>query len=85
MTAESSCLPHPSPLAAKKARNAAWASGAAKPDSGEHPNRPCPSECEAGSLVPVHAHHLVNPRSHGQWSRVAQFAYWLREEIAGEV
>jgi LysR family glycine cleavage system transcriptional activator len=34
--------------------------------------------------VPVHAHHLVYPRSHGQWSRVARFTEWLRAEIAGE-
>lgn len=35
--------------------------------------------------VPIHAHHLVYPRSHGQWSRVAKFTQWLREEIAAEV
>lgn len=35
--------------------------------------------------VPIHAHHLVYPRAHGQWSRVAKFTQWLREEIAAQV
>lgn len=35
--------------------------------------------------IPIHAHHLVYPRSHCQWSRVAKFTQWLREEIAAEV
>lgn len=35
--------------------------------------------------MPVHAHHPVYPRSHGQWSRVARFTQWLRVEIAAEV
>ncbi len=42
-----------------------------------------------GDLVPVfpdrkgilvHAHHLVYPESHGQWSKVVRFVTWLRSE-----
>lgn len=32
--------------------------------------------------IPVHAHHLVYPRSHAQWDRVAKFTEWIREEAA---
>lgn len=32
--------------------------------------------------VTVHAHHLVYPRAHGQWARVATFTQWLRDEAA---
>ena len=44
-----------------------------------------------GELVPVfvdrkgitvRAHHLVYPRAHSQWDRVAKFTHWLREEVA---
>lgn len=44
-----------------------------------------------GELVPVfqdrkgiavHAHHLVYPRAHAQWDRVAKFTQWLRDETA---
>lgn len=46
-----------------------------------------------GELVPVfddrkgitvHAHHLVYPRSHGHWGRVAKFTQWLRDEVSRE-
>lgn len=51
------------------------------------------SALKRGALVPVfedrkaitvHAHHLVYPRSHAQWGRVAKFTQWLRDEAAGE-
>ena len=46
---------------------------------------------ESGALVPVfadrkgmqvHAHHLVYPEAHGQWTRVVRFVNWLRREAS---
>ena len=30
--------------------------------------------------VLVHAHHLVYPKAHGQWSKVRRFVAWIREQ-----
>lgn len=52
------------------------------------------SALKRGDLVPVfddrkgitaHAHHLVYPRSHAHWGRVAKFTQWLRDEVSREL
>lgn len=37
---------------------------------------------EDHKAIEVHAHHLVYPPQHGQWSKVARFVDWLRAECA---
>jgi hypothetical protein len=32
--------------------------------------------------IPVHAHPLVCPESHGKWNKVVRFVTWLRREAA---
>jgi LysR family glycine cleavage system transcriptional activator len=32
--------------------------------------------------MPVRAHHLVYPRAHAQWERVASFSQWLRDQVS---
>ena len=52
-------------------------------------NRMAEPALRRGDLIPVfhdlrgievQAHHLVFPRQHGQWSRVARFVDWVRGE-----
>ena len=31
--------------------------------------------------IEVHAHHLVYPKPHGKWKKVAQFVEWVRREF----
>lgn len=53
-------------------------------------NKMAEAALQRGDLVPVfsdrkgiqvHAHHLVYPKPHGQWSRVIKFTQWLRKEV----
>jgi LysR family glycine cleavage system transcriptional activator len=33
--------------------------------------------------VEVHGHHLVYPKTHGQWKKVERFVAWVRREAGG--